>query len=401
MHLHEYQAKMILKDVGVPSPSFALIKSPEEALDVWDTLVKSPEEALEVIDTLGLDKGVLKIQVHAGGRGKGGGIKIVKNRNELTSAVKELLQLKLVNNQTGSQGLKANVLMLSPLSEIKKEYYLAATIDRDKAQAILIASPQGGMDIEEVAQKDPKQILVLPITPEGTLRTFQLTHLAKFMGWSGEIANQGKQIAKGVAKLFVFADASLIEINPLILDGEDQLVALDAKITIDDNALFRQPLLAQCFDPSQLTPNEVRARECDLAYVALDGSIGCMVNGAGLAMATMDIIQHYGGSPANFLDVGGSADEARIAEGFKILLSDPHVKAILVNIFGGIMNCVTLAAGIISAAMELGVHVPLIVRLEGTNVERGKKMIQDSGLNIMLADTLEDAAQKAVAAVIT
>lgn len=384
MHLHEYQAKMILRDYGIAVPDFYV--------------VSSVEEARRLVNELGMNEAVVKVQVHAGGRGKAGGVKIAKSRQEILDHTSKLLRMRIVNEQTGKDGLISQKVLISPLVSMTKEYYLGATIDRHNARAILIASPEGGVEIEEVSAKHPERIKVVPLGPGGTLKGYQLLSLIKLMGWKGAAAEQGKKIIQALARAFVEKDASLIEINPLVMTTEGDLLALDAKMSIDDNALYRQPELASYFDPSQLSPYEVRAKEHDLAYVALDGTIGCMVNGAGLAMATMDIIQHYGGSPANFLDVGGSANEARIAEGFKIILSDAKVQAILVNIFGGIMNCVTLAAGIIAAATEEGVNVPLIVRLEGTNVERGKKLIEDSGLKIQLADTLADAAQKAVAA---
>jgi succinyl-CoA synthetase beta subunit len=276
---------------------------------------------------------------------------------------------------------------------------LGAIIDRSRGQAVIIASPEGGVEIEEVAAKSPDRIAKIPIGLDGKIHSYHLLYLTKFMGWQGETAEKGKQLIAALAKAFVETDASLLEINPLVETKEGLLIALDAKLSIDDNALYRQPQIASFYDPSQLPFNETQAKEHDLAYVALDGEIGCMVNGAGLAMATMDIIHYYGGSPANFLDVGGGASQDKVAEGFKIILADPKVKAILVNIFGGIMNCATLAGGIVSAARELGVKVPLIVRMEGTNVEEGKKMLLDSDLNIIIAESLEDAAQKVVKAV--
>jgi len=384
MHLHEYQAKMILKQYGIPVPDFAVISS----LDQVDT----------ALEQLGLSKAVLKIQVHAGGRGKAGGVVIADSPKSVREAAKRLLGMRIVNNQTGKEGVVAHELLISPLIEIKKEYYLGAAIDRQRGQAVIIASPEGGMDIEEIAAKSPEKIKIILISRQGTLRNYQLLELVKFMGWKGPLAQSGKEMIISLAKAFVESDAMLIEINPLIETPAGELLALDAKLTVDDNALFRQPQLAKCYDPTQIPKNEAEAREHDLAYVALDGNIGCMVNGAGLAMATMDIIQHYGGSPANFLDVGGSASQEKVAEGFKIILSDPKVQAILVNIFGGIMNCVTLAAGLVSACSESNVHVPLIVRMEGTHVEKGKKILEDSGLDIILADTLADAAEKAVQA---
>jgi succinyl-CoA synthetase beta subunit len=385
MNTHEYQAKMILGGkYGIPVPEQTIVSTFEEV-----------EKALEFLD---LNEAVVKIQVHAGGRGKGGGVKIAKSRDEILQHCQQMLGMHFRNVQTGKEGVVVNQLLISPLVKYKKEYYVGAVIDRKEAAAILIVSPEGGMDIEEVAEKYPDKLMQVPIGLDGKLRNYQFIQLAKFMGWEGDVAEQGKQILAAVARAFMECDASLVEINPLVLTEDDQLLALDAKLSIDDNALYRQPEIAELYDPSQLSPYEVQAREFDLAYVALDGEIGCMVNGAGLAMATMDLIHHYGGTPANFLDVGGGASEEKVAEGFKIILADSKVKAILVNIFGGIMNCLTLALGIVSAAKELGVRVPLIVRMEGTNVEQGRKLLEESPLNIILAGTMEEAAQKAIQA---
>lgn len=384
MNVHEYQAKEILKKYGVPVPEYRV--------------VSSVAAASKMIDEMGLTSGVVKIMVHAGGRGKAGGVKLCKSREELLDACEKLIGMKIVNNQTGPDGVVAHQVMISPAADLTKEYYLGAIIDRERAQATIIASPEGGMEIEEVAEKTPEKILTVPISLQGTLKRYQLLNICKFMGWEGEIAKQGAKLVAGVAKAFTDTDASLLEINPLALTGDGQLMAIDAKLSVDDNALFRQPEIATMYDPTQIPASEARAKEFDLAYVALDGNIGCMVNGAGLAMSTMDSIFFHGGTPANFLDVGGSATKEKVAEGFKIILSDPNVKAILVNIFGGIMNCATMAAGIISAAGELELTVPLIVRLEGTNVEQGRKMLADSGLNIISASGMREAAEKAVEA---
>lgn len=384
MDIHEYQAKQVLRGYGIPSPEFLVISSSDD-ID-------------SIVDNAPWDQAVVKIQVHAGGRGKGGGVKIARSREEMKKIAKELAGMKFVNKQTGPQGMIANQILLSPLIEIKREFYLGAIIDRKKAQAMLILSPEGGMDIEEVAEKHPKKILKIPITDQGSLRSYNLLRIVDFMSWTGKQAEQGKKLALALAKAFVETDASLIEINPLVETAQGDLLALDAKLSIDDNALFRQKQIAEFYDPSQLPSAEVQAKAYDLAYIALQGDIGCMVNGAGLAMATMDIIQLAGGKPANFLDVGGGASQEKVAAGFKIILSDPHVKAILINIFGGIMNCETLAAGIISAAAELKVIVPLVVRMEGTHVEQGKKMLAKSGLGITIAASLGEAAEKVVAA---
>lgn len=385
MNTHEYQAKMILSENGIPTPPFVVISKEEEI-----------EEAIEV---LGLTEGVVKVQVHAGGRGKAGGVKLAHTKDEIRDACKQLLGMRIVNNQTGKEGIVAHQILLTPLIPFEKEYYVGAVIDRALGKSVLIVSPEGGIDIEEVAILFPDRIEQIPIANDGSIHSYHLIRINKLMGWTGDVAKRGNTLLAALAKTFVKTDASLLEINPLVKTKEGNLIALDAKLSIDENAVYRQPAIAAFYDATQLPENEVRAKKYDLAYIALDGTIGCMVNGAGLAMATMDLISHYGGRPANFLDVGGGATQDKVAEGFKIILSDPKVESILVNIFGGIMNCETLAAGIISAADELGVKVPLVVRMEGTNVELGKKMLADSSLNIIIAATLEDAAQKAVSSI--
>lgn len=384
MYIHEYQAKNLLLRYGVPVPPFVI--------------ASNAEEVQKGITELGLNEAVIKVQIHAGGRGKAGGVKFAHNPEEIARLSSELIGMKIVNQQTGPQGVVAQSVMISPPVSIKKEYYLAATIDRSRAKPILIASPEGGMEIEEIAEKKPDRILKIPFGIDGRVRRFHLLYLAKFMGWSGELAKEGMQLVANLAKTFIETDSSLLEINPLVLTEEGSLFAVDAKFTVDDNALYRQPGIAQWYDPSQHTPNEVKAKEYDLAYIGLDGEIGCLVNGAGLAMATMDIIHHYGGEPANFLDVGGGASKEEVAHGFKIILLDPRVKSIFVNIFGGIMDCGVLAHGIVEASKQDQVHVPLIVRMEGTNVEIGKNVLQESGLNILTADTMADGAIKAVKA---
>lgn len=379
--MHEYQAKMILKKYGVPITEFA----------VFSTL----EECKEQMEKLGLEDAVLKIQVHAGGRGKAGGVKLCKGKKEILEQAKNLLGMKLVNRQTGKEGIMAHQVMISPISKFIKEFYLGIVIDREEAQAVLIASAAGGIEIEEVAKKHPEKILKLPLRLNSPLRQYELVKIAKFMGWKGKTEADGKKILQAIVKAFYDCDTTLLEINPLVETEDESLIALDAKISVDDNALYRQKEIAAFYDKTQISPNDALAKEHDLAYVGLEGQIGCMVNGAGLAMATMDIIHLEGKEPANFLDVGGSATEEKVAEGFKIILQDPNVQAILVNIFGGIMNCATLAAGIIKAAKEESIKVPLIVRMEGTNVEAGKKMLRDSNLNIIIANDLKDAAKKA------
>ncbi len=380
MNIHEYQAKEILLSYAVAVPAFGVASSLDE--------VKT------VIEKLNLQEAVLKIQVHAGGRGKAGGVKFAKSRQEILLLAEQLIGMKMVNNQTGPEGVIAHKILLSPPLSIEKEYYLGAAIDRENGVPILIASPEGGMDIEEIAHKHPEKILRIPIELSGEVRTFHLVRLAGFMGWKGELAKSGMKMAKAVAKAFIETDASLLEINPLV-ESKGELWALDAKLSVDDNALFRQPKIASFYDPSQISKGEVEAKEFDLAYVAMDGNIGCMVNGAGLAMATMDLIHYNKGKPANFLDVGGSATKEKVAAGFKIILEDPKVKAILVNIFGGIMDCAVLAAGIIAAAKELDILIPLVVRMEGTNVAEGRRLLKESKLAIITADGLGEAAQKA------
>ncbi len=382
MNTHEYQAKILLQRYGIPIPEFGV--------------AGTVEEAQKIVHELGLQNAVLKIQVHAGGRGKGGGVKIAQNPQEIVEVAKHLIGMKLVNQQTGPLGVTAHQILITSLKEIAKEYYLGAIIDRENARAILIASPEGGMEIEEIAEKSPEKILKIPIELNGLVRPFHLIQLANFMGWKGQQKKSGMAICANVAKAFTELDASLLEINPLIATPDGALFAIDAKLSVDDNALFRQKEVANFYDATQVPSGEVEATAHDLAYIALDGSIGCMVNGAGLAMATMDIIHHFGGAPANFLDVGGSADKEKVATGFKIILKDPNVKGILVNIFGGIMNCATIAEGIIAATKELKVQVPLVVRLEGTNVEEGKRLIENSRLPIISAADLATAAQKIV-----
>lgn len=384
MNTHEYQAKNILRKYGIKTPPY--------------TIVTTMEEVENAIDAMGLEQAVIKVQIHAGGRGKAGGVKLARNRPQIIEFAKQMLGMRVINNQTGEEGVIAHKLLITPLISYKKEYYVGAVIDRKNGQSILILSPEGGAEIEEIAEKMPERILKVPINSTGKFRNYQLIGMAKFMGWQGKQIEKGKDIIAALVKAFVDTDASLLEINPLVLTDDGDFFALDAKLSVDDNALYRQPEIAAMYDAEQVSPYEAKAKEYDLAYVALNGEIGCMVNGAGLAMATMDIINHYGGTPANFLDVGGSATKEKVAEGFKILLSDHKVKAILVNIFGGIMNCGTLASGIVAAAKEIDVKVPLIVRLEGTNVDEGRKIIQDSRLNIISVNGLAEAAQSAVIA---
>jgi len=385
MNIHEYQTKQLLKKFGIPCTEQEVISKIDE-LD-------------EAMTRLGTQEVVLKVQVHAGGRGKAGGVKVAKSREAAREHAKNLLGMKIVNQQTGPEGNISEKVLIAPLVNIEKEYYVAAILDRKSAQGLLIASTEGGMDIEEVAEKSPEKILKLPLPLNGKLKRYQLYPFVKALGWHAEKAEKGITFIQNLIKAFVATDASVLEINPLVLTKEGDIVALDAKLTVDDNALFRQPEIKSFYDPNQISPREAKAAEEDLAYVALDGTIGCMVNGAGLAMATMDIINAYGGKPANFLDVGGGASKEKVAEGFKIILSDTQVKAILVNIFGGIMDCEVLADGIIHAVHEIGIKVPLVVRMEGTNVEKGREKLVQSGLQIILSHDLKDAAEKVVKAV--
>lgn len=382
MHLHEYQAKQILKKKGIPIPDFGV--------------ASSVEEAVEVAKALNLDEAVVKIQVHAGGRGKAGGVKIAKDKSEIEQYAKALIGMKMVNRQTGPSGVVAKQVLITRPIDIQKEYYLAITIDRKLGKPIVIVSPNGGTDIEEIVESSPESILKVPIDVSGEMKGYQLLRLTKFLGWDGDIAKEGAMIIKALAKAFIDLDASLLEVNPLVETEDGKLSVLDLKLSVDENALFRHKELAACYDPTQISQEEKSAKEFDLSYVSMDGNIGCMVNGAGLAMATMDIIKIQGGEPANFLDVGGGASREKVAAGFRIILSDPNVKAVLVNIFGGIMNCETLAEGIIYAARELDIKVPIIIRMEGTNVEKGRKLLEETSITLHSAKDLNEAAKEAV-----
>jgi succinyl-CoA synthetase beta subunit len=385
MNLHEYQAKKFLKQRGIRIPDFGI--------------ASNVDEAEEIIDEMNLTQAVIKIQVHAGGRGKAGGVKFAKTPQEIKEQVKKLLGMKMVNIQTGPSGVIANEVMITKPLDIEKEYYLAITIDREQGRPIILASPEGGVEIEELAEKSPEKICKIAFEVDGTVHGYQLLRLIKFMGWEGDVAKQGKEMVAILAKTFIELDASILEINPLVLSTQNELWALDTKLAVDENALFRHKELAACYDPTQVSPNEKAAKEFDLSYVSMEGNIGCMVNGAGLAMATMDIIKIHGGEPANFLDVGGGASREKVAAGFRIILSDPNVKAILINIFGGIMNCEVLAEGIVQAAKEQNIKIPLVVRMEGTNVEKGKEILKKSKLSLISAKDLNEAARKATESV--
>jgi succinyl-CoA synthetase beta subunit len=385
MNLHEYQSKQLFEDYGIPTPAG------ESAQTV--------EEALQCASKLGGDGWIVKAQVHAGGRGKAGGVKIAKGEDELKSVVESLLGSQLITKQSAPHGQPVNRVLVASLSDIASELYLGLVVDRASRRVAIMASTEGGMDIEEVAATQPKKIISVVVDPVIGLQAHQCRRIGFNLGFDALQRKQLSSILQALYKLFIEKDLSLVEVNPLIINKEGNLEAIDAKIGVEDNALFRHPDLEELRDPSQEDEKENIARQFDLNYITLDGNIACMVNGAGLAMATMDIIQLYGGKPANFLDVGGGATAERVAEAFKLIVSDKNVEAILVNIFGGIVRCDLIAEGIIQAVKEVGVKVPVVVRLEGTNVNEGKAALADSGLDLLAADDLSDAAQKAVAAV--
>ncbi len=385
MNIHEYQAKDVLGKFGVP---VAIGKA-----------AFSVDEAVSVAETLDGDIWVVKAQIHAGGRGKGGGVKVVKSLEGVRQAANDILGMTLVTHQTGAEGRLVKKIYVEQGSSIKNELYLSCLVDRATSRVAFIASTEGGMNIEEVAAKTPEKILTLTIDPASGYSGFHGRKIAYALGLEGAQVRQCVGLIGSLYKAMLGTDASLIEINPLVITGDDELLCLDAKMNFDDNALYRHKDILALRDLDEEDPAEIEASKYDLSYVKLDGSIGCMVNGAGLAMATMDIIKLYGEEPANFLDVGGGASKEQVINAFKIILTDPNVKGILVNIFGGIMRCDIIAEGIIAAAEEMNITVPLVVRLEGTNVALGKKILADSGLAIIPADDLGDAAQKVVAAV--
>ncbi len=385
MNIHEHQAKALLAEYSVPVP--------------LGKAAFSVDEAVSVATELGGPVYVVKAQIHAGGRGKAGGVKVVKSLDEVADVANEILGKKLVTHQTGPDGREVRRLYVEEGCDIAEEFYLSMLVDRGTSRITIIASSEGGMDIEEVATSQPDKILSLAIDPAVGLQPYHMRRLANILGLSVGTAKQLPHFINGIFATFTSLDASLVEINPLVVTGGGDLLALDAKMSFDDNALYRHPNVMELRDLSEEDPAEVRAGEFDLNYIKLEGEIGCMVNGAGLAMATMDIIELNGASPANFLDVGGSATKERVTEAFKIIISDTHVKGILVNIFGGIMRCDIIAEGVVSAALSIGLDKPLVVRLEGTNVEEGKKIMAESGLSIIPADNLADAATKIVAAI--
>ena len=382
MNIHEHQAKQLLKKFG------AIVPNGEACFTV--------QEVLEKAKKLNLKKYVLKAQIHAGGRGKAGGVKILDNLSDLEKAAKDLLGKKLITHQTGPSGKEVKRLYLEEPSNIKKEFYLSCLIDRASSKIAFISSDQGGMDIEEVAKSDPNKINTVKISFKENIEDEDCKKIIRNFNLDNDANPKCIKIIKSIYKTFVSTDASLIEINPLILTKENNIVCLDAKISFDDNAIFKHPELLELRDLNEEDPTEIEASKHDLAYIKLDGSIGCMVNGAGLAMATMDIIKLHGQEPANFLDVGGGASKEKVAAAFKIILSDKNVKGILINIFGGIMRCDVLAQGIVEAAKETKINIPLVVRLAGTNSKEGKNILDESGLKIISASDLGDAAKKIV-----
>jgi succinyl-CoA synthetase beta subunit len=384
MNLHEYQSKRLFADYGIPVPKGIPVKSPNAAVDA--------------AKELGGNLWVVKAQVHAGGRGKAGGVKVARTREEVRAAAEAMLGKRLVTHQSGPEGLPVSVVYVESGSEIERELYLSMLVDREVSRVAFIASAAGGMDIEKVAAETPEKIFSVAIAPDAGLQDYQARQLAFGLGLDSKQMRQFGDLIKRLYRLYDECDASLVEVNPLIVTKSGDVLALDAKINIDGNALYRQPKLVELRDITQEDDKEREAAAHDLNYVSLDGDIACMVNGAGLAMATMDLIKLHGGDPANFLDVGGGATKERVAEAFKLILSNQNVTAILVNIFGGIVRCDLIAEGIIAAVKEVGVSVPVVVRLEGTNVEKGRELLAGSGLAIISADDLTDAAKKVVAA---
>lgn len=382
MNIHEYQGKQILRKYGVTTPSgFPCF---------------SVDEAVEAAEKLGGNVWVVKAQIHAGGRGKGGGVKVAKSLDEVRKYATDILGMTLVTHQTGPEGRVVKRLLIEEGADIKKEFYVGMVVDRATQRVALMASSEGGMNIEDVARDTPELIHKVFIDPENGLSDAEGEDVARKIGMPEAAVKETCQFMQGLYKAFVETDASLAEINPLVLTGDNRVIALDAKFNFDSNALYRQPEVQAMRDLDEENPDEIQASKFDLTYISLDGNIGCMVNGAGLAMATMDIIKLYGGAPANFLDVGGGATTEKVTEAFKIMLSNPDVKAILVNIFGGIMRCDVIAEGIVAAARQVELKVPLIVRLEGTNVDQGKEILAKSGLPIISASGMADAASKAV-----
>ena len=382
MNIHEHQAKQILRKFGIKVPN--------------GVIGFTVDEVVAKAKTLNTEKYVLKAQIHAGGRGKAGGVKILNNIEELNKAAKELLGKRLVTHQTGLEGKEVKRLYVEESSNIKREFYLSCLVDRASSKIAFISSDQGGMDIEKVAADNPEKIITTKINFQNEISVGDCSQIIKIFKLEGSSKKEAIELIKSIYKMFISLDTSLVEINPLILTKENKIVCLDAKVNFDDNALFKHPEILELRDLSEEDSIEIEASKHDLAYIKLDGSIGCMVNGAGLAMATMDIIKLYGEEPANFLDVGGGASKEKVSAAFKIILSDKNVKGILINIFGGIMRCDVLAQGVVEAAKEIKINIPLVVRLAGTNFKEGKKILNDSSLKIISADSLGDAAKKIV-----
>lgn len=385
MNIHEYQAKELLRARGITVPNGGV--------------AYTAEEAVKVAEKLDSDVYVVKAQIHAGGRGKGGGVKVVKTLDDVRTEADKMIGMQLVTHQTGPEGKEVMRVYIEEGCNIERELYLGLLVDRATARITIMASTEGGMDIEEVAEKTPEKILKIAVDPATGIQPFHGRKMAFGLGLKGEQVKKAQKLVGALYNAFVAMDASILEINPLVVTKENDVIPLDCKLNFDDNALFRHKDIEDLRDESEEDPAERKAKDLELSYVKLAGNIGCLVNGAGLAMATMDIIKLYGGEPANFLDVGGGADKERVTEAFKLILSDPNVEGILVNIFGGIMRCDIIADGIVAATREMGLTMPLVVRLEGTNVDKGKEILRKSGLNIITADNLADAAQKVVHAV--
>ncbi len=383
MKIHEYQGKELLRKFGVAVPR--------------GLVARSSEEAYHAVKELSTEVVVVKAQIHAGGRGKGGGVKLARSADEAREIARQMLGMKLVTHQTGPEGREVRVLLIEEGLPIDKEFYLGIVLDRASGRPVFMASAAGGMDIEEVAAKSPEQIMKETVDPGVGFRSFQARKLAFGLGIPGTLVNQAVKFMQSLYTAYEQMDASLMEINPFLLTKDNRLIALDAKVNFDDNALFRHKEFLDLRDLNEEDPLETEASKFDLSYIKLDGTIACMVNGAGLAMATMDIIKLAGGEPANFLDIGGGASQERVEAAFRILLADENVKAVLINIFGGIVRCDMVARGVVEAAKKLGIKVPVVVRLEGTNVEEGQRVIRESGLNFTVAQGMKDAAEKVVA----
>jgi succinyl-CoA synthetase beta subunit len=385
MNIHEFQAKQVLGRFGVPVPK--------------GLPASTPDEAAKAFESLGQPKAVIKAQIHAGGRGKAGGVKLISSAAEAREFATKILGKPLVTHQTGPEGRVVRRVYLEQASEVARELYLGMVVDRKSESVAVIASTEGGMEIEEVAAKTPDRITTMPVDPVIGLASFQAREIAFALGLRDKQVGQFTALITALYRAFVETDASLVEINPLVVTKDGSVICLDAKMAFDDNGLFRHPDIRELRDPNEEDPAEVEASKFDLSYVHLDGNIGCMVNGAGLAMATMDIVKYYGAEPANFLDVGGGANSQKVAAAFRILLADERVKAVLVNIFGGIMLCDVLAQGVVDAAREVKLSIPLVVRMEGTNVDNGKQILKDSGIKVIAANDMADAARRVVEAI--